>query len=125
MNMIAKDARGESWSLLLPNGQELVIIYTKKGFYRGGHSHDKPETSFLLSGSIRYLKRYPDGREEVFDHAAGEPLHNEPGEIHLALALDDYWLLDTRTAKAGEIKTTNYEPYRKKVEEQLKKKQSL
>ncbi len=118
---IAQDRRGANWSLLLPNGGELILIYTRKGMYRGGHSHDKPETNLMLSGRIKYWKMHPDGRETEFELGPGETSHNEPGEAHLALALEDYWLVEWKIGvKAGESRTISYPPYRKKVEDQLK-----
>jgi quercetin dioxygenase-like cupin family protein len=120
LKSIAKDARGASWSLLFPDGSEAVLIFTKKGMLRGGHSHDRPETSLLLTGRIKYWKIDLDGRETEFVHEAGQELHNAPGEIHMAEALEDYWLFDWKVgAKMGETKTTNYPPYREKVDRQL------
>lgn len=117
---IAEDFRGASWSLMLPNGQELVLIYTKKGMYRGGHSHNFPETSIVISGKMQYKKKFPDGREIEFEHGAGEVLHNEPNEVHVAQATEDGWLLDVKAAKQSDWVTTNYPAYRAKVDEQVK-----
>lgn len=117
---IAKDFRGESWSLMLPNGQELVLIYTKKGMKRGGHSHNFPETSVIVCGKLAYKKKFPDGREITFEHGPGEVLHNEPNEIHMAQATEDGWLVDIKEAKQADWVTTNYPPYRSEVDEQIK-----
>ena len=115
---IAEDFRGSSWAVLLPDGTEGVLIFTKKGVLRGGHWHNKPETSLLLSGRMKYWKM-ERGKETEFVQEAGDVLHNEPGEPHLALSLEDGWLFDWRVgAKKGETVTTNYTPYRKRVEGQ-------
>lgn len=115
---IAKDFRGSSWSVLLPDGTEGVLIYTKKGAYRGGHYHTRPECSLLLSGQMKYRKML-DGEDVSFVQSPGDLLRNEPGEPHLALALESGWLFDWKLgAKKGEWKTVNYAPYRKEVEEQ-------
>lgn len=119
LTKIAENKRGASWSIMLPNGQELILIRTNKGFWRGGHSHNVIEASVLLSGRIRYWKLDPPGVESQFDVETGSVLHNAPGAVHLALALEDYWLIDLRPgSKASDIKSTNYPPYRKFVDEQ-------
>ena len=121
---IAEDARGASYSILLPDGQEIVLIRTNKGYWRGGHSHNVDEVSVLLSGSAQYRKRTTDrilGEVEVdFIQEVGGVLKNAPGEPHAALALEDYWLIDMRPgSKADQVKNTNYPPWRKLVDEQL------
>ena len=122
---IAKDDRGESWCILFPDNREAILIFTRKDYLRGGHSHNIPEISFLLSGKIRYYKMF-DGKETVTELSAGQSNFNKAGEIHMALALEDYWLLDWRfNAKIGEVITTDYEPYRVRVREQLKKRGKL
>jgi quercetin dioxygenase-like cupin family protein len=113
---IRADSRGASYRVLLPDNSEMVLIFTKKGAMRGGHSHDKPETSMVLSGRMKYWKKLADGREIEFEHGPGETLHNEPGEVHMALALEEGWLMDWKIgAKVGECTTTNYEPYRARI----------
>lgn len=119
---IAKDKRGESYSLMFPDGREAVLIFTLKGFYRGGHYHTTDEISLLLSGKVRCWKKFNPGSkgEQVFEKKAGDLLVNGAGEPHLTLALEDYWLLDWKpNAKFGEWESINYEPYRRKVAEQL------
>jgi hypothetical protein len=121
VELIAEDFRGASWSLKFPNNTEAVIIYTNKGVYRGGHSHNRPETSIVLTGRMKYWKTYQSGREEVFEHGPGETLFNAPGDIHLAYAVESGWLLDWKIGtKIGEAVTTNYQPYRAKVDAQMK-----
>lgn len=119
IKLIKRDFRGDSWSVLLPDGTEGVLIYTRKGMYRGGHYHSKPESSLLLSGKMHYWKMRDDGLEVEFDENPGEVLHNKEGEAHLALAIEEGWLFDWKIgAKAGETITTSYPRYRKKVDEQ-------
>ena len=112
---IFSDSRGASYRVVFPDQTEMILIYTKKGAIRGGHSHDRPETSIVLSGRMHYWKLV-DGKEIEFEHGSGETLHNEPGEVHMAEALEDGWLMDWKIGtKIGECITTNYEPYRAKV----------
>lgn len=118
---IAEDFRGSSWSVLLPDSTEGVLIYTRKGMYRGGHSHSKAEVSLLLSGRMKYSKTL-DGKEDIqFIQEAGQILYNGADQPHLAFALEEGWLFDYKLkAKAGETVTTNYPRYRKFVEDQKK-----
>ncbi len=119
MKLIKEDFRGASYSILLPDGTEAVMIYSKKGVYRGGHSHDKPEVSLLLSGKAHYWKRFRDGSETEFDELPGELLYNHAGEVHLARFDKEGWLFDWKLgAKAGETVTTNDPYYRKRGEAQ-------
>ena len=119
---VAKDYRGESWRVLFPDNREVLLIFTKAGFLRGGHSHSKREISLLLTGRVRTWKIMKNTTVEVIaEKSAGEFMINEAGDPHLTLALEDYWLLDWKIeTHIGESKTTNYPPYRAKVHAQLK-----
>ena len=120
LTKIAEDARGASWSIMLPDGQEVVLIHTKAGFRRGGHSHNVPEVSVLLSGEIYYRKRSTDGEEAGFVQGPGGVLENSAGEAHLATFAKDSWLVDMRPgSKADEVHNTNYPPWRALVDAQL------
>jgi len=115
---VAKDYRGESWRIVFPDNREALLIFTKAGFFRGGHSHSKPEISLLLTGKVRTWKMIGD-QEIVAVKGAGEFMINQAGEPHLTLALEDYWLIDWKiNAHIGEWITTNYEPYRVRVRHQ-------
>jgi hypothetical protein len=116
---VAKDHRGESWRILFPGNREALLIFTKKGFFRGGHSHSKPEISLLLTGKVRNWK-IVNGAEVIAEKSAGEFMINQADEPHLTLALEDFWLIDWKIdAHIGEWTTTNYEPYRVRVRHQL------
>jgi len=119
---VAKDFRGESWRIVFPDNREALLIFTKKGFYRGGHSHSKPEVSLILTGRVKNWKMtgFTGKNEVVTEKCAGEFMFNQAGEPHLTLALEDYWLLDWKIdAHIGEWVTTNYEPYRVHVRHQF------
>ena len=129
---VDKDYRGESWRILFSDNREALLIFTKAGYYRGGHSHSRPETSLILSGKAKNWKiplmfsidpsNAGFGEEIVREISAGEIMHNEAGEPHVTLALTNYWLLDFKIdTKVGEWTNTNYSPYRKLVDEQLAK----
>ena len=123
LTKIAEDKRGASWSILLPDGQEIILIRTNAGYWRGGHSHNVREVSVLLSGSALYLtvnsEQIGSRVIEPFIQQAGEVLCNPPGKVHAALALDDYWLVDMRPgSKAADIKSTNDRDLRRLIEQQ-------
>jgi len=126
LSKIAEDRRGASWSIKLPDGQEVILIHTKLGFWRGGHSHNVREVSVLLSGRALYVKRTidhtrtPVSMEETFIQGPGGVLRNEAGQDHAALALEDYWLVDMRPGSyAEDVKNTNYKPLRDLVDQQV------
>jgi hypothetical protein len=122
LSKMSEDARGASYSIMLPNGQELLLIYTRNGFWRGGHSHNVEEVSVLLSGRATTMKRLRGrGQTETQEvHSTGAIIRNGPGEVHVTLALEDYWLVDIRPgAKASRIKSRNYRPYRRLVTESM------
>jgi len=126
---VAKDYRGESWRIVFPDNREALLIFTKAGFLRGGHSHSKPEISLILTGKVRSWKMEeivtsqgrPMGfKEVVTEKSVGEFMMNQAGEPHVTLALEDCWLIDWKIdAHIGEWVTTNYEPYRVRVRQQL------
>jgi len=119
LELVSKDYRGESWRIVFPDNREALLIFTKKGFYRGGHSHSKPEVSLLLTGRVKTWKII-NGEEIIMEKSAGEFLSNQADEPHLTLALEDYWLFDWKIdAHFGEWVTTNYEPYRVHVRHQF------
>lgn len=121
IELIQEDYRGASYQLLFPDNREAVLIFTKAGFYRGGHSHSKPEISLILSGRLKNWKRTGD-LELTTEKGEGEFMMNSPGEPHVTLAITDYWLLDWKLgAKIGESVSENYPPYRKFVDEQKPK----
>ena len=116
---IAKDARGESYSITLPDNREIVLIFSKKGALRGGHSHSKDEVSMLLTGGVHYWKKNNYGEEFELDEKPGDVLFNEAGEVHLAKFEEDSWLLDWKIdTKIGECVTTNDPLYRARVDTQ-------
>ena len=128
VKLIAEDERGASWQILLPDNRELVLIYTRKGFWRGGHHHTKPEISLVLSGKLRTRKIIKDidsdynvyEREIEIERSAGETISNKAGEPHVTMALEDYYLIDWKIgAKIGEWQTIDYDPYRVIVRSQI------
>ena len=111
-----KDKRGNFYIVTLPNGIKGNLIFTYKGYYRGGHSHNVDESTMVLSGQLKYILPY---EEKILN--PGDIQHNKAGEVHLGYFMEDTWILDWQINPNNiEIITTNYPPLRKFVDEQMK-----
>jgi len=109
------DSRGKLF-VLSEDGVEFAHIATiKKGASRGGHVHDKPEKIIVLDGEVECLLKKTKGKETKGSLHEGEALIVEVGAAHLIKAKEDSVVIGV----IGETETTNYEPYRKTVEEFL------
>ena len=108
------DARGEIYSIALPGNRELMLLHSKKGSIRGGHSHDVDETVVLLTGKMAYYKRgtTSESREILL---AGNGSFNPAGLIHMGKFLEDSWVIEQKLAKKGEWKNLDYQPWREKA----------
>lgn len=114
IQLVHADNRGEIYSISLPDNRELILLHSKPGAFRGGHSHDCKEFVMLLSGRMRYHKRAGD-MERTFELWGGDGGFNEPDEIHMGEFLEDTWLLEYKFAKKGEWTQEDFQPYREKV----------
>jgi len=104
------DSRGEIYSIELPDGQELMLIHSTPGSFRGGHSHSCDEVVMMLSGRMRYYKEH-----DCFSMVEGAVSHNEADLNHMGEFLEDSWLVEYKFAKKGQWTQTNFEPMREKV----------
>jgi len=106
------DSRGEIYSIELPDGQELMLLHSKAGSLRGGHSHSCDEVVVLLSGLMRYHKR---GDDTVIMHG-GETSYNPADEVHMGEFLENSWVVEYKLGThKGDWTQEDYEPYRAKV----------
>lgn len=108
------DGRGEIYSILLPNGHELMLLHSNPGTLRGGHSHDCDEIVVLLSGKMDYHKRI-NGQDVVYELEGGASAYNPAGQVHMGKFLSDSWLIEYKYAKKGEWTQEDYEPMREQV----------
>ena len=121
-----KESRGEMYSIALPGNREIMLLHSKAGSLRGGHSHSVPETVMVLSGKLRYHKlnnlggrkpkKEPDQSTEytsVLEEGQCSP--NAAGRIHYGEFLEDSWILEYKLAEKGTWTQTDYEPWRAKV----------
>ena len=115
------DARGEIYSITLPDNRELMLLHSNPGALRGGHSHDVAEIVTLLSGKMKYHKRVSrdewDMNEELVEQLdIGMSSFNPAGEIHMGEFLEDSWVLEYKLTTPGVAwSNTDYEPYRGRV----------
>ena len=114
---VSEDARGEIFVISLPDDQELLLLHSKQGVLRGGHSHDVNEIVVILSGCMAYSKRDDMQRQEWGETLkAGDDSFNPAGQIHMGEALTDLWLIEMKlnTAK-GQWSNQDYLPWRERV----------
>jgi len=116
ISLVHADARGEMYSISLPGDQELMLLHSKRGSLRGGHSHDVPECVMVLTGGLRYRKRTPNGVERTEELKAGDCAFTPAGEIHLGQFLEDTWITELKLAAKGQWSQENYTPWRTEVE---------
>lgn len=117
IGLVQADKRGEIYSILLPGDRELMLLHSRAGTLRGGHSHDVPEHVMVLLGSLAYKKLKPDKdiTEEVLRE--GDSSYNGPGQVHLGFFPEDSWVLEWKICKDRKSwKNTNYKPWREKVD---------
>ena len=113
------DSRGEIYSILLPDGHELMLLHSVPGVLRGGHSHTCDERILMLSGAMRYYKMV-DGKEQHSLLGGGDDSFNPAGQEHMGEFLEDSWLIEYKLAKVGEWTQENYAPFRARVNASVK-----
>ena len=114
------DARGEIYSITLPGDKELLLLFSKAGALRGGHSHDVDETVMLLTGKMRYYKKYGYAESQRI-LAEGDTSFNRIDEYHMGEFLEDSWVLEWKIGTSkGEWKNINYAPWRERVNDNAK-----
>ena len=115
ITLVHQDARGELYSISLPDNRELMLLHSTKGSLRGGHSHSVSEVVMLLTGKMRYHKVLNPLVTLTQDLEAGGTSGNAPGEVHMGEFLEDSWLIEFKLARKGEWTQENYEPLRARV----------
>jgi len=109
---IHEDKRG-CISRFLFEGKEYLIIFTRKGFARGGDYHKSKQYDIILMGKMKF--RYKNQswnveHEEILK--TGQIISFEPNMPHLFIAEEDALLVEWLE---GEFEKSFYEPYRKLV----------
>jgi quercetin dioxygenase-like cupin family protein len=109
-----KDARGEIYSIALPGNREVMLLHSKAGTLRGGHSHSCDEDVVLISGQMRYYKLV-NGVEQITEMRDGDVSFNPAGLVHMGGFDADSWVLEVKLAKKDAWTQEDYEPMRAKV----------
>lgn len=109
LTKVHEDSRGEMYAINLPGERELMLLFSKKGSLRGGHSHTVAESIMILDGCLRYhLLTSP--RQDLH---AGDCISHPAGKVHMGEFLEDTWLLEWKIGtRKGEWSNIDYEPYR-------------
>lgn len=117
IHQVSADERGEIYAISLPGDRELLLLHSKKGTYRGGHSHDVDEQVLFLTGKMRYYKRSVSGEERVEDVEGGVSSFNPAHEVHMGEFLEDTWLLEWKIGtNKWQWTNRNYAPWRERVD---------
>lgn len=113
---VQTDQRGEIRRFDL-RGTDFAAIFTKKGYYRGGDFHNVVQHIIVVKGEFEVTTR-EDNRNVVATKRTGELISFPPMVPHLLKALTDSVFIEWLD---GPFNVEHYPPYRKLVEEQLKK----
>ncbi len=86
MKLEQADKRGFVQSFNL-GGQEYLLIFSKAGAHRGGHTHDSTQFNILLKGTIEW-------NDEV--HSAVFETKTLPNVFHKMVSVTDSLILEWR-----------------------------
>jgi quercetin dioxygenase-like cupin family protein len=84
-DIVNEDRRGWILRMMLPDGREDIIIYTRRGFIRGGETHKSDQNNLVLQGALKWT--YGDGSTEVTTSHQGNII--PAGKAHMAEAIED------------------------------------
>ena len=118
IELVSQDARGEIYAIKLPDDQELLLLHSKKGTLRGGHSHDVDEIVVVLSGGMKYHKLGEPSGIPVNSWLFGAGYSFNPaGMIHMGEFKEDTWLIEYKlNTKQGKWRNDEYAPWRQQVQ---------
>lgn len=123
LKLIHQDSRGEMYQILLPTGQEIMLLHSNAGAVRGGHSHTALEMVTLVTGELLYHKKFSlHGDAEQFSLIPGECIVNWPHQPHYGEFLQDSWLIEFKygpNSAVGQWENVDHEPFRKMVRERM------
>ena len=112
---VHEDSRGEMYAIALGD-RELILLHSRAGSVRGGHSHDVPEQVMVLTGKLQYHKLSETGLEVIAVLREGECSYNAAGEIHMGEFPEDSWILEWKICPDKHTwRNTDYAPWRGKV----------
>ena len=134
LEKVSEDERGWIYRLRMPSGdREVIFIFTRKGFWRGGEYHKSTQHDFLIFGKLYWLRCIPMAytvagtykfapesvwRKFIQDSSNPTTLLN-PIEGHVVRAEEDTLYVEWLE---GLFEKTFIPEMRKRVDEQLKDK---
>lgn len=118
LELVSKDARGEIYNLMAPSDYHIRVLTIRKGYARGGHSHEYDEVFLLIRGKVEYHTGEV-GREKVQRRDQGSTIETVPSEPHYMLALEDCVALEV--TPSSNFQSREYPPYRSIVVNLMKK----
>jgi len=113
---IYKDSRGEIRRYEI-NGVKFNVLITKAGVMRSGDYHPNTQYDLILSGEFEITLRQGD-KDVVFRKGPNELIAIPPNTPHLFHSLTDTVMIEWWD---GPFEAKYYEPYRKLIDEQLRK----
>lgn len=120
ISKLHEDKRGAVYSIDFCNSSyELIEIV--QGASRGGHYHKSPSAIFVIHGKIVYREIDPNlplSMEKELVLHQNDMISISANMAHLVTALENSLILELRK---GDYEATNYPPYRRLVEDYLKK----
>lgn len=113
---VVEDARGKIFFLSY-HDKKINIVEIKKGFARGGHYHPSGTAQTILTGKIEYREEnIESGKERIEIITAPSSVSVPSKTAHLLIALEDTVFVE---AFDKQYTATNYDKYRKIVEEKM------
>lgn len=97
LKKVHEDSRGAMYAIELGD-RELMLLFSKKGTLRGGHSHDVPEQVMVLTGKMRYHKLSAHGAHALVLGDGGVS-GNDAQQVHMGEFLEDTWLIEWKVCK--------------------------
>lgn len=110
------DCRGEIRRYNI-DGTKFNILTTKAGALRSGDYHPNTQYNIILKGRLEITLRQ-DGRDVVMEKDPNELIEIPPNTPHLFKSLTESVIIEWWS---GPFEVQYYEPYRKLVEDYLKK----
>jgi len=115
---VHEDSRGIIYTFFV-DGKEELLIFTKQGYMRGGHSHKDVQHTMVLSGHIEW-REWRNDHEEVFNLNEGDKQVTPSFVPHLMTALSSCWILETKVDNDNAIAESLIKHYREQVEKGMK-----
>jgi len=108
IELIHEDERG-SIHRILSQGREYLILFTRRGYARGGDHHKTVQHDVVISGQVEYRWKLNTG-ETIRTLGPGEHISFPAGAPHLMTSISDSLVVEW--LEGGFFEKTYYKPYR-------------